>query len=268
MWNRYLHFAGTTLAVLQLVRDPRLLIAGLVSVGAWCCIPMDVCDWRRAAVGSAGAGSSLVWRRVSMDMRDWRRADRVYLQTAALRARSHVHAYHNPHTHINHSLNQPIHQPPPLTPTQYPPTTRTPHAQPPLTPTQYPPTRLPRTNNPHSTPPNTHQHAQLSQTVLGLSLFELTFASPHGLAEFVLMGVAFMALGKRMTGSYARPWGACFWCLGTVLFVALGVGIWWGARLAVLLFDVWGGVCAVCCLWRGCGGAWPNRSIKCEGARD
>lgn len=35
-WNRYMHFAGTTLAVLQLVRDPRLLIAGLVSVGAFC----------------------------------------------------------------------------------------------------------------------------------------------------------------------------------------------------------------------------------------
>lgn len=32
-WNRYMHFTGTTLAVLQLVRDPPLLIAGLVSVG-------------------------------------------------------------------------------------------------------------------------------------------------------------------------------------------------------------------------------------------
>lgn len=30
-----MHFAGTTLAVLQLIRDPRLLIAGLVSVGAF-----------------------------------------------------------------------------------------------------------------------------------------------------------------------------------------------------------------------------------------
>lgn len=33
--NRYLHFVGTSLAVMQLLRDPRLLLAGLLAVGPY-----------------------------------------------------------------------------------------------------------------------------------------------------------------------------------------------------------------------------------------
>lgn len=43
--------------------------------------------------------------------------------------------------------------------------------------------------------------------VFGLNLFELTFMLPHGMLEFVLMGVVFMGLGKHVTGSYRKPWG-------------------------------------------------------------
>jgi hypothetical protein len=66
--------------------------------------------------------------------------------------------------------------------------------------------------------------------VFGLNLFELTFMLPHGMLEFVLMGVVFMALGKHMTGSYRKPWGAFFVGRSWIIY-----GYMCGARFLVSL---------------------------------